>query len=88
MATRAIIGLPVSSVTVCFQTLECVRVKVPQFSFSRLYLLMGMAAGNLLTLPHGNPPSNRHSNSIASSLSIAVYLIQKKIDLLPLRQNR
>ena len=36
MATRAIIGLPVSPVTVDFQTLERVGVKVPQFSFSRL----------------------------------------------------
>lgn len=36
MATRAIIGLPVSPVTVDFQSLERVGVKVPQFSFSRL----------------------------------------------------
>ena len=42
-------------------------------------------------LHRGNTPSISHSNSIAASLSIADYLIQKKIDLvinLPLRQNR
>ena len=36
MATKAILGLPVPVVTVDFQSLERVGVKVPQFSFSRL----------------------------------------------------
>ena len=36
MATNAILGLPVATVTVDFQSLERVGVKVPQFSFSRL----------------------------------------------------
>ena len=36
MATKALLGLPVAPVTMDFQSLERVGVKVPQFSFSRL----------------------------------------------------
>ena len=61
MATRAIIGLPVAPVTVDFQTLERVGVKVPQFSFSRLEGA-DVKLGELIQyfIPHSAIPSFRH----------------------------